>query len=75
MIRERFCEGLEDAAGRETAAMMRGIMFGETDSMDEDVLEEFRLNGTAHILAVSGLHIGIIYGFISFLWRLSLIHL
>lgn len=69
MIREGFCEGLEDAAGRETAAMMRGIMFGETDSMDEDVLEEFRLNGTAHILAVSGLHIGIIYGFISFLWR------
>ncbi len=41
--------------------MMGAILFGEKDEMDEDVLEEFRQNGTAHVLAVSGLHIGIIY--------------
>ena len=29
--------------------------------MDEETLNAFRRNGTAHILAVSGLHIGIIF--------------
>ncbi len=32
--------------------------------MDEGVYENFRISGTAHVLAVSGLHIGILYGMI-----------
>lgn len=51
------------------SSMMGAILFGEKDEMDEDVLEDFRKNGTAHVLAVSGLHIGIIYAVISKLWR------
>lgn len=39
-----------------------GILFGDTSVLSEDTYEEFRNNGTAHILAVSGLHIGILYG-------------
>ena len=42
-------------------ALLRGILFGDTDSMDEDMKDDFRRNGTAHILAVSGLHIGLLY--------------
>lgn len=38
-----------------------GVLFGDTTYMDEDVYEDFRNNGTAHILAVSGLHVGILY--------------
>ena len=37
--------------------------------IEEDTLEEFQRNGTAHILAVSGLHIGILYGVLGKLWR------
>ena len=44
-----------------TEALLRGVLFGDTDSMDEDMKEDFRRNGTAHILAVSGLHIGLLY--------------
>ncbi|MGI6765791.1 MAG: DNA internalization-related competence protein ComEC/Rec2 [Lentihominibacter sp.] len=66
--RERFLDRLEDEAGAETAAMMRAILFGDKGMLDEEVLETFQKNGTAHILAVSGLHIGIIYGFILKLW-------
>lgn len=69
VIRESFLQKLENSAGHETARLMRGIMFGGKSSMAEDVLEEFQKNGTAHVLAVSGLHVGIIYGFISALWR------
>lgn len=68
VIRENFIGKLEECAGNETSSMMAGILFGKEDDIDESVLEEFRMNGTAHILAVSGLHIGMVYGFISRLW-------
>ena len=45
----------------QTEALLRGILFGDTDSMDEDMKDDFRRNGTAHILSVSGLHIGLLY--------------
>ncbi|MGX8774078.1 MAG: DNA internalization-related competence protein ComEC/Rec2 [Bacillota bacterium] len=67
--REGFIERLSEDAGGPTASLIRAIMFGDKGSFDDDVLESFRKNGTAHILAVSGLHIGIIYGFILKLWR------
>lgn len=68
IIRTNFIKKLEKSAGKETAAMISGLMFGSEERMDEELLEEFRKNGTAHILAVSGLHMGIIYGLISKLW-------
>ena len=42
--------------------LITGVLFGDTGAMEEAVYETFRDNGTAHILAVSGLHIGILYG-------------
>ncbi len=42
--------------------IIAGVLFGDTSYLEEDVYEDFRNNGTAHILAVSGLHIGILYG-------------
>ena len=69
VFRETFLSKLEQKAGQDASSMMGAIMFGEKDEMDEAVLEEFRKNGTAHVLAVSGLHIGMIYAVISKLWR------
>ncbi len=51
----------------ESRAFARGIMFGDTSQLDEDLYTSFRINNTAHILAVSGLHIGIIYQNYSFI--------
>ena len=39
-----------------------GILFGDKDLLSDDIYDQFKSNGTAHILAVSGLHIGVIYG-------------
>ncbi len=69
VMREEFLAELEGKGGEEAAAMTGAILFGKKDSMDEDVLEEFQKNGTAHVLAVSGLHIGMIYALIARLWR------
>lgn len=68
-LREEFIALVEECAGEETAGMIRAIMFGSKTGIDEEVLEAFRKNGTAHVLAVSGLHVGLLYAFFSFVWR------
>jgi len=42
-------------------ALLSAITLGYKDALSDDVKESFRATGTAHILAVSGMHIGIIY--------------
>lgn len=66
--REGFVEKVKLHAGDETAGLLRAIMFGDTGEVQEDILEKFRRNGTAHVLAVSGLHVGMIYGFLCTVW-------
>ena len=41
--------------------IISAMLFGDKSQLDDDVYESFQKNGTAHILAVSGLHIGMIY--------------
>jgi len=57
-VKARF---LRRAGEDREAGLLAGILFGETGRMDEDETEKYRKNGIAHILAVSGLHIGILY--------------
>ncbi len=69
MAKEKYLQQLREDAGEAAGGLMRGILFGEKTEIDEETLEEFQRNGTAHILAVSGLHIGILYGVLAKLWR------
>lgn len=46
----------------EDKAFLEGALFGNTAGLDEETYEDFRRNGTSHILAVSGLHVGMLYG-------------
>ncbi len=49
------------------ADLMTSIILGDSSYLEEDFLRLYRDMGLAHILAVSGLHIGIISAFIFFL--------
>ena len=51
----------------DTQGFIRGVIFGDKSDIDEDILEEFNSNSTGHILAVSGLHVGFLYGLLRFL--------
>ena len=51
----------------DTQGFIRGVIFGDKSGIDGDMLEEFNSNSTGHILAVSGLHIGFLYGLLRFL--------
>ena len=48
---------------------LRGILFGERSELDEEIYTEFSENGTAHILAVSGLHVGFLIALLTVLAR------
>lgn len=41
-----------------TESFILGALFGDKSRIDDELYEEFAANGTAHILAVSGLHVG-----------------
>ena len=45
---------------KQEGSVLKSILFGSTE-IDSEVLENFRNIGVAHVLAVSGLHTGIIY--------------
>ena len=44
-----------------TNAFIKAILTGERSGMSPDVTEAFRESGASHILALSGLHLGVIY--------------
>lgn len=51
----------------ENSSLMKGIILGEDSYLEEENIEKYRQLGLAHILAVSGLHIGIIAGALIYL--------
>ena len=69
-IRKTLFDNLDD----NTASICYGMMIGDTGYIDSDTMQSFRFGGIAHIFAVSGLHIGLIYAIAYFLLRRILIN-
>ncbi|MFK4785762.1 ComEC/Rec2 family competence protein [Fusobacterium sp. MFO224] len=47
--------------------LLNGVLLGENRYIYRDVKEMFRYSGGAHLLAISGLHIGIIIGLLTYI--------
>ncbi|MCR5352228.1 MAG: ComEC/Rec2 family competence protein [Bacteroidales bacterium] len=45
----------------DTAALLKALLAGRREGLDAATLEAFRAAGASHILALSGLHLGILY--------------
>lgn len=58
----------------ENASLAYAMLTGSSGLIEEDVLQNFRYGGIAHIFAVSGLHIGVIYGLLNALCRRIRMH-
>lgn len=53
----------------ETAAVCYAMLTGNTDAISDGTLAAFRNGGIAHVFAVSGLHIGVIFGALTFIFK------
>ena len=61
-------QGIIDGIGwgrRQTAGLLRALLSGDRGALDPAVAAAFRAAGASHILALSGLHLGIIYGIVT----------
>ncbi len=60
----RFLDGIAPFLDRDSFSLLAGLMFGEKGYLEEDVYASFQRNGIAHVLAVSGLHVGLVYALV-----------
>ena len=58
--------------GRKNRGGLTAPAFGDKSDVSESVMEVFQRTGTSHLLAVSGLHIGIVAGFCSGLMAMAI---
>ena len=65
----RSMDFLVDLIGRSglegrTSSLVEALLTGRRSRLDPSLVRSFRLSGASHILALSGLHLGIIYGIV-----------
>lgn len=51
-----------------TKSIINALLLGQKQHIDNATLTDYKNSGVVHILAISGLHIGIIYGFLNFIF-------
>ena len=59
-LRRRLAVNLETALPPAEAALAQALLLGLRGQLPDAVVENFRQTGTAHLLAISGLHLGIL---------------
>lgn len=70
-IRDKVLSSIEKlAVPDDQKAVLATITLGYRQALPKEVRNRFALTGTAHILAVSGMHVAIAYGFLSFVFAL-----
>jgi len=68
-LRQDLTTHIRDAIGGSAGAVSAALMTGDRSGIPETVLENYRASGLAHLLAISGLHVGMIAAIIFFSLR------
>ncbi len=70
-VKDKIKDNLALGLTNENAEIAYSALFGDKDLLPEKQYDVFKLSGVAHLLAVSGLHVGIIVGILTklFAWR------
>ncbi|MBI4866833.1 MAG: ComEC/Rec2 family competence protein [Candidatus Wallbacteria bacterium] len=69
-FRHHFAELLTATHEARTAAFLRSVLLGESQTISPSTLADFRTTGTIHILSQSGQHVGILCLVCVFVFRL-----
>ncbi len=71
-LRSRFSRLLDDYIKEpKEVAIAKALLLGNKSELDDEIIDTYAASGAMHVLAVSGLHVGIIYAII--LWLFSLL--
>lgn len=75
--RNKFSDVIDSAAAVGEASVLKALLIGDQNFISTEVRENFNRTGTGHILAISGLHIGIVatVSFLLFKYILSFFNL
>ncbi|MBQ7129840.1 MAG: DNA internalization-related competence protein ComEC/Rec2 [Oscillospiraceae bacterium] len=65
VFRQRLLQTLDTLFAEDTAPFAKALLLGHTRELDYATDTAFRISGIRHIVAVSGLHISILYGLIA----------
>ncbi|MEM8873997.1 MAG: ComEC/Rec2 family competence protein [Planctomycetota bacterium] len=69
-VRQRLTAGFDDMDVID-AALLTALILGERDPLMSDVADDFRAIGAGHHLAISGMHVAIMGGFVFLVARLT----
>ena len=59
-LSERLNASIEGVFDEEDSGLMASILLGSKENLDEDIYSLYQLAGIAHLLAISGLHMGLV---------------
>ena len=60
--RRGFADSLAGVVPETQASLGQALLLGIRDDLPEDMVDRFRVTGTSHLLAISGLHVGVVLG-------------
>jgi len=72
-LRRSVVKNIKQALGAKEAGVASALITGQKSDIQEADLEAMRDAGLAHVLAISGLHIGLFAGFVFFVVRAGLV--
>ena len=68
-IHNKIVFNVKNILDDETASILLGLILGDKQDLDEEIQENFRNAGMAHVLAISGMHVAYVILGISFIFK------
>jgi len=69
-VRERIRAAIGKSFDKRCGAFLKAVLIGDRMDLSENIKEDFMKTGTIHILAISGLHVGLVAAIFMFLFGL-----
>ncbi|MBQ8430364.1 MAG: ComEC/Rec2 family competence protein, partial [Clostridia bacterium] len=69
-LQDKIKENLILGIGNSNAELMFSAIFGDKSNLEDNTKEIFTASGVAHILAVSGLHVGLVVACLTFILKI-----
>jgi competence protein ComEC len=66
-MKQKIFESFYNNMHENNAAIATALFLGDTKKIDANIYENIRISGIAHLLAISGMHVGLVGGIIFFI--------